>query len=260
MNPEWYHIAFGELYPLIYPHRSDDAARQELDALLRWFPVPSGARILDVCCGAGRHLDALLSHGYDAWGLDLSGFLLHEAIKRPRLRHRLIRSDIRTLPFRSRFDIVMNLFSSFGYFHEEDDNQHALDAMVSVLKPHGRLVIDHIHRPYLERNLVPETRTERDGWRVTQHRSISGNYVIKQIEATQNHHPPVMIEERVRIYLPEEFHTMLQKAGCDSIQWWSGFDGAPLTPESPRMLITARRSTPGRCRDAVLEPSAAKGI
>jgi len=120
----WYVEAFREGYLQLYPHRDLGAARREAA-----FLVARGlrGRVLDLCCGFGRHTLALREQGFDAIGLDLSPELLAHAAQGPGwelLRGRLLRGDARVLPFAERsFGSLVNLFSSFGYFGEEGDRQ-----------------------------------------------------------------------------------------------------------------------------------------
>src|SRR5712671_5684455 len=118
---EWYKAAFGELYPLVYPHRDvNEAAR----VASRLAPIVAAARpTLDVACGDGRYMCALGAAGIDVYGVDLSEYLLGEAVKRAGLAGRVVCGDMRALPFVSgAFGSAINMFTSFGYFESDADN------------------------------------------------------------------------------------------------------------------------------------------
>ncbi|HEX6791240.1 MAG TPA: class I SAM-dependent methyltransferase, partial [Candidatus Krumholzibacteria bacterium] len=117
---EWYRVAFGELYPLVYPHRDvAEAAR----VAARLAPVIRSARpALDVACGNGRYMLALERAGVDMVGVDLSEYLLGEAVKNGQ-QGRVVCGDMRALPFvAGAFGSAINMFTSFGYFDDDADN------------------------------------------------------------------------------------------------------------------------------------------
>ncbi|RAU90976.1 bifunctional 2-polyprenyl-6-hydroxyphenol methylase/3-demethylubiquinol 3-O-methyltransferase UbiG, partial [Paenibacillus sp. YN15] len=119
----WYEESFGEDYLLVYKHRDLHGAQVEVKRMANWLRLPAGSRILDLCCGMGRHSVALADEGYRVTGLDLSKVLLAEARKLDNSgRITWVEGDMRRLPLDGPFDAVVNLFTSFGYFEEEQEN------------------------------------------------------------------------------------------------------------------------------------------
>jgi len=99
--------------------------------------------VLDVPCGQGRHAHLLAEAGYDVDGLDYSAELLAVARKRGTARNlRYVRGDMRKLPaqWTKRFDAVLNLFTSFGFFAHPSDDVRVIREFARVLKPGGRLL------------------------------------------------------------------------------------------------------------------------
>jgi len=242
---QWYETAFGELYPLIYEHRDDESARREIGRLARLLGVEGGVRhlrVLDLCCGAGRHAEALAGRGFDVVGVDLSPELLAEAGSRDPLARRLVRCDIRDLPFGAEFDLVFNLFTSFGYF-DDDGNLRAASQMARVLVPGGRLVLDHMNRDAVERGLVSEDSADRGEFHLTQRRSIESDRIRKEI-CLEWHGggEPVCLTEDVRLYRPDELTGLLRAAGFADVALYGDFGGSELTPESGRMIAVATKS------------------
>ena len=139
-HDRWPELAFSELYSDLYSHRDDESARRETDMLLDLLGCEGSARILDAACGDGRHLASLLSRGLDAFGIDLSPSLLRRAAGRGQLAGRLARADMRSIPFVGSFDIVVNMFTSFGYFLRDEDNRAVVLQLAGCLVPEGRLV------------------------------------------------------------------------------------------------------------------------
>src|SRR5689334_23926815 len=117
---DWWATYFDAHYLLEYqPIFNFARDREEVARLMEVLALPAGSRILDVPCGQGRHAHLLAEAGFDVDGFDLSRDLLARAKERgngPRLRY--TRGDMRRLPARwtARFDAVVNLFTSFGFF------------------------------------------------------------------------------------------------------------------------------------------------
>ncbi len=241
---EWFEAAFGGLYPMVYAHRDDAAALEEVKGLAGVLELSKGGgrlRTLDVCCGAGRHTEALAGLCLEVLGIDLSMVLLEQAVGRPGLAGRLARADIRALPFVMNFDLVTNLFTSFGYFIEEGENEHALAEMVRVLVPGGRLILDHINRAALEKNLVPEDTKQRDGFEIRQRRRIEGDRIIKEIDITGEDGRRIHLLENVRLYRPAQMKTLFERAGLERVRFYGGLGGAHFHPGASRMVAVAKK-------------------
>lgn len=241
-SSEWYVTAFGDQYPLLYAHRDDAAAAEELGGLAPLLGRPlAGARALDLACGAGRHAEALAAAGARPTGLDLSPLLLTRAAARRTLRGRLVRGDLRRLPFGPVFDLVLNLFTSCGYFADDEENELALREMARVLAPGGVLVIDHIHRERLLRDLVPEDTREADGFVIRQRREIRGDRIRKEIIVRAPDGGERRFVEDVRLYRPEELAVLLEAAGLAGVRFHGSLGGGPFGPAAPRMVVIAAK-------------------
>ncbi len=247
---DWYKKSFGELYLLLYAHRDDEAARGEIVALLGLLGLGKDSRVLDLCCGPGRHLEALLEAGVDAVGLDLSPELLRVAARKPPLASRLVRGDVRALPFCASFTCVVNLFSSFGYFVEDRENEATLAEMARVLLPAGTLVIDHMNEPWIRRTLVPRTEECLQGGTLVQVRRINGERVEKEITWNATDGSTHRFHESVRIYRVDELAGLLRRSGLSVTNVWGTFSGDPLTERSRRMILKARKEGSGTCGSA----------
>ena len=238
----WYVEAFREGYLRLYPQRDLSAARREAA-----FLVERGlrGRVLDLCCGFGRHTLALRESGVDTIGIDLSPELLAHAVASPGwpvLRGRLLRGDARALPFaEASFGSVVNLFSSFGYFGDAGDKRVLLE-IARVLAPGGFLAMDLMNPAFVRAKLVPYSRTERDGALLVESRSIAagGRLVVKEVEL-HNASGRLRWREEVRLYEPVELNRWLDAAGLRQVAVCGDFDGSPLSASSPRQLVLAER-------------------
>lgn len=237
---DWFVHAFGADYPLLYRHRDTDSARAEVTALMGRLALPGGARVLDVCCGAGRHMLTLADLGFDVWGLDLSPQLLAEAVAHEAIADRLVRADMRALPFGAVFDAALNLFTSFGYFQQDAENAGAMRQIIGTLKPGGRLVVDLIHRAHLEANLIAESEQQIEDMQLHARRAIVGNRVVKRTTVKKADDRREFVES-VRLYGPDEITALLNACDVEQIELFGDFDGSPLTDRSPRMIVTGVR-------------------
>lgn len=209
---KWYEVAFDRIYPVLYRHRSDDEAELVLDS---FGDLLSGrARVLDLACGAGRYMSSADKRGIRTWGVDLSEFLLSEAAAREGLASRLVRGDMRRLPFGGEsFDAVLNMFTSFGYFETDMDNLLVLREVSRVLKRGGLLLFDYVNAAKTRAMVLEDTVRVTEGWMVRESRSLGeeGRFLIKGVEAQNGATgESVTYDERVRLYSRDEMVTMLE--------------------------------------------------
>jgi len=237
---EWFEQWFGEEYLQAYPHRDDEDAGRLAAYLKREGVCGASGRVLDLACGAGRHVAALARDGACVVGLDLSRALLHAA--RRRGAGRLVRGDMRRLPFRSgSFDAVLNLFTSFGYFASDAEHEVVLSEVARVLRPRGRFVLDFLNAPHVRKNLVARDVREMGETAVVQERRISedGRFVVKTIRVLRDGRT---FTERVRLLERGELEGMLARQGIVVEGAAGDYDGVAYCPASPRLILLGRRS------------------
>jgi len=235
---QWYVKAFGDLYPLVYTHRDEEAASKEVLSLVSALGLENGSAVLDLCCGGGRHSQALASLNYRLFGLDLSLPLLNQAKTKISIQGKLVQSDMRFLPFKQSFDLVLNLFSSFGYF-DDKDNEMTLRGIRQCLKFKGRLVLDHINRDKVVKTLVPADTSQRNGVKINQRRWIDGNRVLKKVEVVYPDGSNDTYVENVRMYHPEEMVELLNSNGYSMVELWGTYLGGKFNSNSDRMIVLA---------------------
>ena len=243
----WYVSAFRGEYRSVYSHRDLPSARREVAWLADEILGAAHGRILDLCCGFGRHSLALRERGLDVVGIDLSADLLVGARELPGserlLAGRLARADMRRLPFgRSAFGAVLNLFTSFGYLGEEGDRE-VLDELARVLAPGAVLVMDLMNAESVRAGLVPHSREERDGVVIEAHRALEdgGRRVTKDVVW---HLPDGAVRrwrEDVRMYEPAELDGLLGERGLAVERRVGDFDGGAYEGRSSRQIVVARR-------------------
>lgn len=236
---EWYERSFGRDYLLVYRHRDFQGATQEVHRMMEWLRLPASASILDLCCGMGRHALALAEAGYRVTGVDLSEVLLEEAMAHDTLGQvKFLRGDMRELPVDGPFDAVVNLFTSFGYFTDNEDNARVFQEIHRVLKPQGRFIVDFLNPSYVLQHLVPHSERVDGGTRIEERRRIENGFVKKAITLTDaSGGEQREYEERVRLYELADFRNMMDEAGLVIDQVHGSYDGAAYDEEQSKRLI-----------------------
>ncbi len=250
VDPRWYEDYFeGEWLDLIALQAPAERTEQQTGFIVEALALEPEARVLDLACGHGRISLELARRGYRVTGLDLSPRsieIARETAAREGLEVDFIESDMREIPFEAEFDAVINIFTAFGYFDEESENQRVLDAVARALKPGGAFLIDTINAPALFRR-YQERRWEplEDGTLFLQEHRYQ--FLTGRNEATWTFIRPdgtlSDLSHSVRLYSPHELARMLEQAGLPVEQTWGNFEGAELSLETFRLIVRARKTT-----------------
>ena len=238
---EWFADWFGHTYLDLYPHRDDEDARQAVALIAANVPL-ADARILDLACGQGRHAVQLNALGARIVGVDLSSVLLIKArYGNPPVRD-LVRADMRRLPFRRGvFDVVVNLFTSFGYFGNDAEHDGVLKTVAELLVEGGWFVIDFLNADQVRDGLIPSERVDVSGRTIDVKRRLleQGAYVQKEMHVLEEGTRHV---ERVRLFSAVELTGMITAAGLTVVDRFGNYEGGPLVVNSPRAILFARKS------------------
>lgn len=241
INNDWFTEAFDALYPIVYSHRSIDAAAPEVHFAAQVLGIRDGSRLLDLCCGTGRHIHHLSKFRASLYGLDYSAELLRKAQELVGDRASLVRGDMRTIPFVDSFDVIVNFFTSFGYFLDMDENLAVLHGIKSALKPGGRLFMDHINMQAVRTTLQPHSQRAVGHYAIDEKRWIDDNTqrVNKRTRITGPHGDMQEISESVRLFRPDEISGYMAEAGLHVEAIYGDYEGNALTAEAPRMILVA---------------------
>ncbi|MDF2646602.1 MAG: SAM-dependent methyltransferase [Paenibacillus sp.] len=243
----WYEESFGEDYLLVYKHRDIQGAAREVRKMIAWLKLSHHSHVLDLCCGMGRHALALAEAGYCVTGVDLSPVLLREARSAdPYNRIRWVESDMRSLPydetFSEGFDAVVNLFTSFGYFEDDNEQLKVLRQIRQALKIGGRFIIDYLNARYVTEHLVLHSERNEEGMHISETRSMQNGFVTKEIVVQGSGRPPRRYTERVKLYSLETMTGMLNEAGLIVDDVYGSYDEDSYDDrQSPRMIIVGHR-------------------
>lgn len=233
---EWWSGFFDEAYLEAWSadgafDQSDQQAR-DLIALLTDLGIEPGARILDAPCGFGRFAGPLHAHGYEVVGIDASEVQVAEAEARhPGPAYAV--GDMRTPP-PGPFDAVLNLYSSFGYFDDPEDDRRCLAAWHERLRPGGLLVIETMHRDRLANLWDPTTTQASDRERGTTDwtTGVRTAEVVMPDGTTR--------QFTVRLYTATDLARLVREAGFTDVTIAGGLERAAFDP-STRLLLTAQK-------------------
>jgi ubiquinone/menaquinone biosynthesis C-methylase UbiE len=240
----WYHLSFDALYPVVYAHRTVEAARPESLFSIRETGLRPADFVLDLCCGSGRHMHHLLEVTPHVVGLDYSSHMLEMAEDLLGTRARLVRADMCCQPFTEAFDVVVNYFTSFGYFSTYEANQSVLRGIARILRPGGRFFIDYLSRAWTERHLQEDSRRSVMGFEIHEHRWIDhdAHRINKTTVVARNGQQLSDAGESVQLFSADEFRKMLSGAGLRVDKLYGDYDGAPHDDSQPRMIAVGHKA------------------
>ncbi|MCB2156298.1 class I SAM-dependent methyltransferase [bacterium] len=249
MTKPWYEAAFGADYMKRYAHRDDREAKSAVRTFIDRADLPEGSRVLDFCCGAGRHMAILAEEAMDVYGMDLSRDLLREAadlfVEPP-----LARADMRRVPFADHaFDAVTHFFTAFGYFETDEENLSVFDEIARVLCRGGVYLFDFLSAPAVIRQFEATAElhnVEQLGGNMhlesTRRLTAGAVRVEKEMRFEEDGRIERTITESVRLFRPETLREALNKSGFDLQEEWGDYKGTPYEEsEATRWVALARR-------------------
>ena len=248
--PAWYAEFFGADYLRLYrPYLTPKRTEADVIGLVRRLALPAGSRILDLCCGQGRHSIPLAVLGYRVTGLDLNPVLLGHAMSLDRdveAGVRWVQGDMRRLPFGSEFDAVINVFTAFGYLENEAEDFQVLRDVERTLVPGGLFLLDVVNREALVRHFMPaEVEHRDDGLVVLQEQELDmrSSRLAVRVTLLESGGRGKEYRQSIRIYTLTELSGMLASAGLTLERYYGDLDGSPLNLDSRRLVLVARKST-----------------
>ncbi len=207
-NKAWYASWFDTpYYHILYKERDQDEAQLFIDNLIQYLNLDEDSRVLDLACGKGRHAIYLNSLGYDVIGADLSENSINAAKEFENDKLHFYVHDMRE-PWQEKFDAIFNLFTSFGYFCEQEDNVKTLKALHNSLSEFGLGVIDFMNVKKVMNNLIAEEVKTIEGIEFHIRRRHEDGFIYKDISFFadgENH----QYTEKVKALTLEDFEKMM---------------------------------------------------
>ena len=240
---------FRDDYLNVYNHLfTAERAEKEVAFAQRVLDLKAGARILDLCCGQGRHSVLFARHGFQVTGLDLSRAYLElaqQSAQAANVTLKTIEADMREIPFHDHFDAIVNMYSSFGYLESETEDLKVLESAAKAIKPGGRLMLDMLNREWAVANYVQnDWHSGDDGTLYVERRDLdlaTSRMHVKFtiIGADGGRHDS--IGHHIRLYTLTETTRLLQRVGLNMIGVFGGFDAEPYAIGTRRMIVLAQK-------------------
>jgi SAM-dependent methyltransferase len=208
----WYSSWFDTpYYHILYKERNYREAQVFMDNLTHYLNLPEKAKVLDLACGKGRHAIYLNQLGFDVLGADLSENSIAEASKNSNDTLHFKVHDMRE-PFEEKYDAIFNLFTSFGYFENDEDNLTTLIAIKESLSEYGFAVIDFMNVTQVLKTLVPEETKTVEGIDFHIKRYLKDGHIYKEIDF-EDQGQKFHFTEKVKALTLKDFEELMEEAG-----------------------------------------------
>ncbi|HWB62814.1 MAG TPA: class I SAM-dependent methyltransferase [Chitinophagales bacterium] len=238
----WYEEWFDSpYYHLLYANRDQQEAVKFISALVEEEKIPSGASILDAACGKGRHSKTLAALGFDVTGIDLSKNSIAYAKQFENDHLKFDVWDMRQAYANNKFDYVVNLFSSFGYFDDDADDTATICAFATALKPGGTLILDYINTEYAIKNIKSREIVQRGETQFHIQKRVEDGFITKQIEFLANGEDH-QYHECLKVINRYKFEEMLAVANLELQKTYGDYELNAFTPAtSARLILIAQK-------------------
>lgn len=242
---DWFKNWFdSELYQKVYSHRNINDAQNILELITNNIEINKNSLILDAACGNGRHILTFAKLAKKIIGFDLSKTQLKTAfqlLKNNSIDNSfLIQSDIRTVKFKAKFDLILNLFTSFGYFDDDDDNFLFIKNSKEFININGVFVLDIMNKSFLKKNIIKLTSKSIEGYDIVETRELSGDFIIKKIELKKGLDKNIFFE-KVKLYDKSKIVTIFESVGYQPIEIFGNYNGEKYNSKnSERMIMVFR--------------------
>lgn len=248
MSRDWWRRHFDDRYFQLHePLFTEAESRREVAAMMEMLALPTGARLLDLPCGWGRHTALFPLAHVAAVGADLSPELLLRARQRAGALGTippLAAAEMRALPFRDAcFDAVVNVYTSLGLYLDDEQDRAALGETRRVLRPGGRFLLESMHR-----DDVIAAYAERDRWRLPDGTEVR---VRRRFDPVAGISYERLRWKRgdeeggkahaLRLRTATEIDRLLREAGFEPLEYYGDWSGEPLRHHSPRVIAVALR-------------------
>lgn len=210
-----------------------DLAKKQVAFLDSTLNLTPKAKILDAPCGLGRHSVLFAQKGYQVTGIDISKDCIKVANKD--FKHRNVTYRLGNMAdlgkYKGQYDAALNLFTSFGYFHSDKENEYVLRGMYYAIKPGGKVVLNLIDRDWILKIYQPARWTEEKSiltLEASRYDKITKYNESQMMMIDQRKKPHQLLHHhyhRVRLYSKPEIVKLFKKTGFSKVQVFGDFDG-----------------------------------
>jgi len=232
--------------PMLFSSSITDLAIEQVDDVEKLLGIEKDSDVLDLCCGVGRHSIELAKRGYRVTAVDRTSLYLGElrrATERLRLAVELIQSDMRQFRRPNSYDAVINMFTSFGYFEDQDDDRRVVENVFSSLRQDGKLVMELVGKEILAKIFQPRNwQRWEDGTIMLEEHTVTRNW--SWMENTWTVIRPGFYKEfrlSHRVYSASELSTLLFESGFHTVDVYGHLSGIPYDQDAKRLVVVGRK-------------------
>lgn len=242
MVKDWFTTWFDSpYYHILYQNRDESEATRFIDVLTAHLSLEHGSKTLDLACGKGRHSLQLRKKGFDVVGIDLSEESIELAKNLEQDGLEFFVHDMRSLYWLEYFDLVVNLFTSFGYFHSSKDDLKTLSSVYDSLKPGGIFVLDFFNSEKVISQLVNLEEKEIDGVRFEINRAVEDGMIVKRIHVIDGE-TELDFQEQVDALTLGDFVAYFEQVGLELLEIFGDYDLNPFeTATSDRLILITQK-------------------
>ena len=209
-------------YHTLYKNRDEKEAQVFIDNLIDYLQIPKGSKLIDIACGKGRHAKYFNKKGMDVVGVDLSQNSINTAKKDENKNLQFSVHDMRENYQENSFDVVTNLFTSFGYFENNKDEQKAINAMANNLKKEGILIIDFMNAKKVITNLVLNEQKTINNIQFDITRQVKDGFILKDIRITDGKEQQ-QFQEKVKAITLADYSEFITNTGLKIIDIFGNY-------------------------------------
>jgi ubiquinone/menaquinone biosynthesis C-methylase UbiE len=238
----WYANWFDSpYYHTLYKNRDEKEAQVFIDNLIDYLQIPKGSKLIDIACGKGRHAKYFNNKGMDMVGVDLSQNSINTAKKDENKNLQFSVHDMRENYQENAFDVVTNLFTSFGYFENNKDEQKAINAMANNLKKEGILIIDFMNAKKVIANLVLNEQKTINNIQFDITRQVKDGFILKDIRITDGKEQQ-QFQEKVKAITLADYSEFITNAGLKIIDIFGNYKLDNFDEEiSDRLILICKK-------------------
>ena len=237
----WYKNWFdSEYYHILYNKRDHNEAELFINKLLKILSPNKEAYFLDLCCGKGRHSILLNKMGYKVDGIDLSKNSIEQALREKRNNLNFFVRDMRQINEHSKYDYILNLFTSFGYFNDTKDNHLVINGVTKALKKDGLFVIDFLNIKKTLKNLTKSEKIKINEINFYIKRWSDLNFLYKRIEFKEKT-KKFEFTERIQLLNKEEIVNLCSKSNLKNISTFGDYQLNDFNENSERLILLFKK-------------------
>lgn len=242
-NSEWFSRWFdSKYYHILYKNRDFKEAEVFVDNLVHHLKPTTDSKILDLACGKGRHSVFLSKKGYNVTGIDLSANSIKHAKQFETDKLHFDVHDMRRMYKSDSFNLIFNLFTSFGYFENEKDNLDVLNACHAALCSGGILTIDFMNVFKVAGNLIRSESKTIDNIEFKIKRELKGKFIVKTIEFFADD-KWYKFQEKVQGLTINDFKKYLNETNFEILETFGSYDLDYYSKNtSDRLILICRRN------------------